>query len=84
MQQEKSQQKWLKEEDPLFKHSPDQNFAAARPQQGWNLRDYCNKLFHIRQMDIEYNFAQIFYALFAPSKLYMHTKWRKRIFLRKI
>ena len=71
---EHTDRKQWKEEDPLQMPSN----SSFSKQQGWNLRDYCSKLLHISQMDIEYNFAQLFYSLFAPSKLYMLTKWRKR------
>ena len=69
----------IKEEEG-FKASSNKSLdASASRQQVWYLKDYCSKIIHISQMDIEYNFAQLFYSLFAPSKLYQHTKWRKRI-----
>ena len=63
-----------REEDPL----QDRPGPAANKQQNWTLRDYCSKMMHISQMDVEYTFAQIFYSLISPSKLYLLTKWRKR------
>ena len=45
---------------------------------GYNLKDYCNKIVHFSQMDVEYAFSQMIYVCYAPSKLYQLTKWRKR------
>jgi len=66
------------EEDPLKGNTSVEDFVA---KQTWSLKDYCSKIIHTSQMDLEYNFAQLFYSLFSPTKLYQHTKWRKRTLL---
>jgi hypothetical protein len=58
-----------------------QKIADSNKLHAWTIKDYCTKIIHISQMDIEYTFAQIFYSLTSPSKLYLLTKWRKRILL---
>ncbi|CAD7936637.1 unnamed protein product [Amoebophrya sp. A25] len=46
--------------------------------QSRNLREYLKMALHYAQLDIEYTFAQMFYILSHPRKVYQLTSYRKQ------
>ena len=71
----------INENDPLRIGANKTHEKSQLKEQSWSLSGYCSKLIHISQIDFNYNFTQLSYSLFSPSKLYQHSKTYKGIIL---